>query len=143
MPGRRVPIQKIESLLRLHFGEDYSIRRAAKYSRLSFSTARSYVTRAKQAGLGWPLPEGMTDAQLSAKLFPDVAASKLRHPEPDWEAIYDMLTYEGQTLQVAHERYLQTHPGGYGYGQFCALYRAWCNEINMIRQAHSRKKNSL
>lgn len=137
MSRQRVSMRKIRSVLRYHFGEGYSIRKTAKYSLLSFSTARDYVHRAKQAGLGWPLPEEMTDAELAARLFPDSRVSNPRHPAPDWEVIHKTLDRKGQTLQLAHERYLQVYPGGYSYSRFCALYRAWCKRKDVVmRQPH-------
>lgn len=139
---QRVSMRKIRSVLRYHFGEDYSIRKTARYSLLSFSMARDYVLRAKQAGLGWPLPEGMTDAELSSRLFLDSTVSNPRHPAPDWEVIHKTLDRKEQTLQMAHERYLQVYPGGYSYSRFCALYRAWCNRKEVVmRQTHEPGEN--
>jgi hypothetical protein len=33
------------------------------------TTVADYVARAQRAGLGWPLPEGMDDTQLEARLL--------------------------------------------------------------------------
>ena len=60
-----------------------------------------HLARARQAGLGWPLPEGMDDAALEARLFaraePPPSTSR---PLPDWTAIHRELNRPGVTLQL-------------------------------------------
>ena len=130
-------MQPIKSILRYHFGEGHSIRKTAMYSRVSFSAARDYVHRAKRAGFSWPLPTGITNEELKARLFPNSGSIQLRHPVPDWAEVYAMLSRKGQTLQLVHERYLAAHPGGYSYSRFCALYRCWCKRKKVVmRQTH-------
>ena len=63
-------MRHVRSILRHHFGEGYSIRKTAEYSRVSFSTARDYIQRAKQAGLSCSLPAGITNAELKERLLP-------------------------------------------------------------------------
>lgn len=52
-------------------------------------------------GLSWPLPEGMDDAQLEARLFakaePPPAATR---PRPDWTLVHRELRRAGVTLQL-------------------------------------------
>ena len=137
MPRQQISMQHIRKIFRYHFGEGYSLRKTARYSRVSYSTARDYIHRAKGAGLSWPLPEGMTNADLKARLFPLDDSIELRHPVPDWSDIHETLRRKGQTLQLAHERYLEMHPGGYSYSRFCALYRSWCTRKKVVmRQTH-------
>ncbi len=132
MPRQPVPIQHIRSILRFHFGEGYSIRKTAEYSRVSFSTARDYIQRAKQAGLSWPLPEGITGAELKERLLPASSSGTRHHPAPDWAEVHQNYSCKGQTMKLIHERYLQEHPDGYSYTRFCELYRAWCNRTKVV-----------
>ena len=137
MPRQPVSMRHIRSILRHHFGEGYSIRKTAEYSRVSFSTARDYIQRAKQAGLSWPLPAGITNAELKERLLPASSSGTRHHAEPDWTEVYETLSGKGQTLQLIHEHYLQRHPGGYSYTRFCELYRAWCKRTKVVmRQPH-------
>jgi hypothetical protein len=46
------------------------------------------ILRAQRAGLGWPLPEGLTDETLEDRLYPPPAvASKERRPRLDWATV--------------------------------------------------------
>ena len=67
----------------LSYRYSHSIQKTATYSRVSFNAARDYVHQAKRAGLGWPLPTGITNAELKARLFPNTGTVELRHPVPD------------------------------------------------------------
>ena len=62
-------MRKIREILRLALGEGLS-RRADRggHGPALHDRVRSLV-RAAKAGLGWPLPDGMDDAQLEARLF--------------------------------------------------------------------------
>jgi transposase len=44
---------------------------------------------------------------------------------PDFAYLHTELHRPGVTLQLLHLEYLEKHPGGYGYTQFCEHYRAW------------------
>jgi len=37
---------------------------------MSHKTVKRYLERAREAGLGWPLPEGMDEEALEERLFP-------------------------------------------------------------------------
>jgi transposase len=53
-------------------------RKIAQSCGISASTVSEYVTHAKAAGLSWPLPVGMSGAELEAALFPPSAAASGR-----------------------------------------------------------------
>jgi hypothetical protein len=46
-----------------------SYRRIAQSIGISASTVQSYFERAQRAGLSWPLPNGLDEAGLEARLF--------------------------------------------------------------------------
>jgi transposase len=57
-------------------------------------TVHEYLERATAAGIAWPLPEGLSEEELEAKLFGNqaVQARTLRQrPQPDWKAIHEQL----------------------------------------------------
>ena len=70
MPGERVSMRKIREVLRLRLGQGLPQRAVAQSLRLSQGAVHGYIGRARRAGLGWPLPEGLDDAQLEVLLFP-------------------------------------------------------------------------
>ncbi len=69
MPRRRLPLRKINEVLRLT-AQGMSQRQASQSVGLATSTVSDYVERARRAGLSWPLPEGLDGGQLEARLFP-------------------------------------------------------------------------
>jgi transposase len=104
------------------------------------TTVIDCLQRARAAGVSWPLPEGITDEILEARLYPAataIAAMSTRRPQPDWAAVHRELRRPGVTLQLLWEEYRAAHPNGYGYSRYCELYRAW--EVRLsptMRQTH-------
>ena len=85
MPTERLSMRKIRDVLRLKFESGLSERVIGRAMSLSNGSVNSYLQRARMAGLGWPLPDGLDDAQLEALLYPpppDVARE--HRPVPDW-----------------------------------------------------------
>ena len=70
MAFRRLSMRKIHSTLRLFFEAGLSIRAIARTLRVSPSTVGDSIRRAQVAGLSWPLPEGLDERALEARLFP-------------------------------------------------------------------------
>ena len=101
----------------------------------------SYLGRARLAGLSWPLPEGLDDAQLEALLYPP--PSKIateRRPLPDWAAIHRELRRPNMTLSLLWEEYRAGAGAqdGFGYSWFCDLYREWVGRLKpTLRQVHA------
>ncbi len=131
-------MRRIREVLRLRWECGLSERTAAASCGLARSTAAKYVRRAREAGLSWPLPEGMTDEELKRRLFlcPESAADGPRFV-PDWVEIHRQLAGKGVTLQLVWEEYKQAHPDGFQYTQFCVRYRAWRETLDVpMRQEH-------
>jgi transposase len=138
MPRPRSAMRKIREVLRLTFAEGLSSRQVGAALHLPRTTVADHVARARKAGLAWPLPAGLDDDALEARLFasaaPPPAASR---PLPDWALIHRELRRKGVTLQLLHFEYKAAAPDGYQYSQFCRLYRAWQRHIDLVmRQEH-------
>src|SRR5262249_38081144 len=96
-----------------------------------------YLVRARAAGLGWPLPAAMDDADLEARLFPAAPRPAVARPPPDFGAVHTELRRKGGTLELLWVEYRERHPDGYGYSQFCNLYRHWQRRVDVVmRQEH-------
>jgi transposase len=131
-------MRKIREILRLTLQEGLSRRATAAATSLPFTTVSDHVARAERAGLGWPLPDDMDDAQLEARLFarPEAPPATSR-PLPDWPTVRRELHHKGVTLQLLHLGYKLQHPDGYGYTQFCRHYRTWQGRLDLVmRQEH-------
>ena len=69
MPRPRIAMRKIREVLRLVLGEGLSRHRAATATGVPYATVADCLSRATGAGLQWPLPEGMDDRDLEARLY--------------------------------------------------------------------------
>ena len=135
MPTARLPMRKVRDVLRLK-ADGLSKRRIAASLGMSPTAAGDCLRRARDAGLGWPLPEGLDDAALEARLYPAPATSQTR-PLPEWAVIHRELKRKGVTLQLLWEEHRAQHPDGHAYSRFCELYRAWAGKLSpTMRQTH-------
>ncbi len=131
-------MRKIEEVLRLHQAGGRSNREIARAVRVSPTTVADYLRRARQAGLSWPLAEGLTERAVEAALFPPTAASRVQRPEPDWAAVHRQLGRSGVTLELLWQEYRERHPDGYQYSAFCLHYRAFAQALPVtLRQSHA------
>jgi transposase len=139
MPGARLPMRKIRDMLRLTAAGMSSRKIAASLS-IGGTTVVDCRQRARAVGVGWPLPEDLSDVALEAWLFPAstaLAAIKSRRTQADWPAIHRELKRPGVTLRLLWEEHRAVHPEGHGYSRFCELFRAWEGRLSpTMRQSH-------
>jgi transposase len=130
-------MRKIRDVLRLS-AAGMSKRKIAASLGVSATATGECIRRARRAGLGWPLPEGLTDEALEVRLYPPlVGAAKDRRPQPNWAAVHRELRRPGVTLQLLWEEHRAVQPDGYGYSRYCELYRAWEARLSpTMRQSH-------
>lgn len=81
--------------------------------------------RAKRAGLNWDLVTGLSDADLNRKLYEQDAESAPKRTQPDYPKMHVELARPAVTLELLHQEYKAEHADGYGYSQYCTLYRHW------------------
>ncbi len=138
MPRKRLSMRKIKEVLRLRFEVGLSHHQIARSCGMGRTTVREYLQRAKRAGISWPLPEAMTEAELEALLFaPPPTTPGVMRPLPDWQQVHEELKGRGVTLFVLWEEYKAAHPNGFQYSRFCDLYRAWKGKLPVwMRQEH-------
>lgn len=138
MPAERLPMRHLRELLRLrHAGLPQHV--IAQSLGLGQGTVSKYLSRARQAGLSWPLsPDLDQDERLEALLFPpppDLPA-ELR-PKPDWAEVHRELRRPDVTLTLLWEEYKARAPDGFSYSWFCDLYKAWVGRLKpTLRQVH-------
>src|SRR6202140_6009169 len=103
MPGPRLPMRKIRDVLRLSAG-GMSKRKIAASLGVSRTAAGECIRRARRFGLGWPLPEEISDEALESRLYPAPATkAKDQRARPDWEPEQRELRRPGAPLQVLWE----------------------------------------
>ncbi len=138
MPRPRAVMRKIREVLRLTLVEQLSQRRVKQITGVAEATQYDYLKRAREAGLAsWPLPDEIDDRELERRLFVKAALPVSRRPLPDWMQVKNELRRKGVTMQLLHQEYLEQHPGGYQYSQFCRLYHEWRRHLDVVlRQDH-------
>lgn len=62
-------MRKTKEVLRLRFELGLGQRQIARSYGMGLGTVHQYLERAAAAGIGWPLPEGLSEEELEAKLF--------------------------------------------------------------------------
>ena len=143
MAQERLSMRKIKEILRLKYDCGLSHRQIAASCQLSSSTVSEYFQRAASAGVAWPLPEGLTDEALEAKLFPAASSTQFRSANkalPEFARIHEELRTHQKvnlTLDLLWREYKEQYPDGYSYSQFCELYYRWRQTLDLpMRQAH-------
>ena len=117
-------MRKIREILRLKYEQGLSHREIATACVISAGTVSRYLQKTAAHGLGWPLPDELDDTALEAGLFRRPVPERYRdRMRPDCAYIHRELKRDGVTLQLLWEEYLQVHPDGYRYTQFCQQYR--------------------
>lgn len=130
-------MRQIRQILRLKYDKGLSHRAIARACSVGVGTVGDYVGRARLAGLSWPLPAELDDAALEAKLFPPPPPQGTPRPLPDFAWVHKELRRAGVTLQLLWHEYIEEHPSGYKYTQFCVRYRAWQKKLKpSMRQVH-------
>ena len=116
MPNERLPMHQIREVLRLKQACRLSNRKIARTCGVNRETVAVYLQRAEKLGLSWPLPEGLTDVQLDALLFPPPANPPgPERPLPDCAYIYEELRSHKKlnlTLMQLWMEYKERHAEG-------------------------------
>ncbi len=125
-------MRKITEILRLRAAGMNSRDIAASVG-AGKTTVYEYLARAEAAGIGWPLPEGMDEEALDAKLFPPPCGElAARRPVPDWRAVHRELKRQHVTLRLLWLEWRADNPEGWGYTQFCAHYQRWLGAQDVV-----------
>ncbi len=131
-------MRKVTEVLRLKWANGFSERKIARSCGMARSTVAEYLRRAKEAGLTWPLPEGLDDASLERQLFPPACALPgEKRPVPVWADTHRDMKRKGVTLFLLWQEYKELYPAGFQYSQFCHRYRHWQGKLDIVmRQEH-------
>ena len=121
MPGKRLPMRQIREVLRLHHEAQLGERQIAAICLMGKGTVQRFLRRAAAAGLAWPLPEDLDDAQLERLLFPPVPSPAGTRPQPDFTKVHQELkSNRSVTLQLLWEEYKESQPDGINYSCYVA-----------------------
>jgi transposase len=144
MPARRITMRKIREVLRLVWSCGLGHRRAGLSCGIGKTTVSEYLRRAEQAGLHWIQVQEMDEEELERLLYPAVDfGQQPKRWMPEWSEIHMELRKKGVTLLLLWQEYHDQWPEGYGYSQFCHLYRKWRKRLNVSMRQHHRAGEKL
>jgi transposase len=136
-------MRKIRDVLRLH-AAGHSQQQISRSCGIARSTVGEYLQRARTAGISWPLPEPLDEAELEQQLFPpSPAGTAAARGAPDWAVVHRELRRQGVTLWLLWQEYKAVHPEGYQYTWFCQQYRAWAAKTNVVMRRTHRAGETL
>ncbi|MCY0993105.1 IS21 family transposase [Nannocystis sp. ILAH1] len=124
MATQRLTMKNIREILRQKWALQRSHRDVAASLDVSAGVVGKVVGKASEAGLTWDAVQALSDEELERVVYDGEPASQAR-PLPDFSYIHTERRRKGVTLALLHIEYLEKHPNGYRYTQFCELYRAW------------------
>lgn len=129
-------MKMIKEVLRLRYSCGLNKKEISKAIGRSRGAVAEYLHRAQAAGLSWPLPDDMDEAQLEQRLFPPITPRQKR-PLPDFGAIHIELQKKGATLLQLWAEYREEFTDGYGFTQFCEYYNRFEKMLGLVmRQEH-------
>ena len=137
MAAERLSMRQIREILRQKWTLGRSHREVAGQLRTGLGTVSSVERRARAAGLDWPQVEALDEAALEARLYGPPRPATHHRPVPDCAHLHTERHKPGVTLELLHLEYLEQHPDGYRYTQFCEFYRLWLHRRGRsMRQTH-------
>jgi hypothetical protein len=100
-------MRRIKEVLRLKHVQGLPERAIARTVGVSNGVVHGYPSRARAAGLSWPLPDGMTDEDLEFLLFPapKAASQSPLRPVPDWSHVDKELRRRNMTRRLLWEEF--------------------------------------
>jgi transposase len=137
MAAERLSMRNAREILRQKWELGRSHRQVAESLGVSIGIVSRTERRARRLGLQWATVRGLSDAELESRLYEGHAPRQSTRPRPDPVYIHTERAKPGVTLELLHHEYLEQHPDGYRYTQFCEVYRQWlrCRRLSM-RQVH-------
>ena len=137
--AKRTTVKDLRSILRLTYEQGLSVRAISERLQISKTSVATYLLRAREAGLSWPLPpvyEG--EAALQRALFRRVGRPPQDLSEPEWPRVAQELKRKGVTLTLLWQEYRTAHPDGYGYTWFCDKFAVHQRRANpTFRHSHA------
>jgi transposase len=137
MAAERLSMRKTREILRQKWELGRSHREVAHSLSVGLGTVSDVVHRARRAGLDWAQVQTLAEEALEARLYGARAAPGGSRPRPDCSYLHTERRKPGVMLELLHLEYLEQHPDGYRYTQFCEIYRQWLARRRLtMRQVH-------
>src|SRR5947207_7743413 len=137
MAAERLSMRQTREILRQKWSLGRTHREVAQSLRLSTGAVGTTVLRARAAGLDWAQVDTLSDDVLHARVYGPPTPPTHHRAVPDCAYLHAERRRPGVTLELLHLEYLEQHPDGYRYTQFCEVYRRWVQRRGLsMRQVH-------
>jgi|HubBroStandDraft_1064217.scaffolds.fasta_scaffold27167_2 transposase len=138
MAAERLSMRQIKEVLRQKWVLGRTHREVAASLGVSTGGVSGAITRATAAGLDWNQVQSLDEVTLATRLYGAPAETeRTDRPMPDPAYIHAERSRPGVTLELLHLEYLEKHPNGYRYTQYCEIYRRWAKRRRLsMRQVH-------
>ncbi len=126
MKKKRISMDKIKKILRMHVELGLGVRKIADALLLSKTAVSDYICGFKACGVSYKETVDMADSELHELLCGRKKQSKrYRDLEEYFPYFAKELKRRGVILKLLWEEYIDKHPGGYSYAQTAYHYRVW------------------
>src|SRR5437667_7378849 len=137
MATERLSMRQTREILRQKWSLGRTHREVAQSLRISTGAVGTTVLRARAAGLDWAQVDTLSDDVLHARVYGPPTPPTHHRAVPDCAYLHAERRRPGVTLELLHLEYLEQHPDGYRYTQFCEIYRRWLGRRGLsMRQVH-------
>ncbi len=137
MATERLSMRQIREILRQKWTLGRTHRQVAEALRVGLGTVSTVERRARAAGLNWDQVKTLSDEGLEARVYGPPTPPTHHRAVPDCAYLHAERRKPGVTLELLHLEYLEQHPAGYRYTQFCEVYRRWLKRRGLsMRQVH-------
>ena len=103
------------------------------------ASVATYLQKAKEKEITWPLPVGMDAKVLEQLLFPSPGSFDRTPEVPNWSEIaMERQAHHHLTLQLLWLEYKEQNPNGLSYSRFCARYRDWKKKNEVVMHFEHR-----
>lgn len=137
MAAERLSMRQLKEILRQKWLLGRTHREIAESVGVSAGAVSGAATRATAAGLTWAAVETMSEDALDVRLYGPRGGHRCDRERPDCEYLHAERKKPGVTLELLHLEYLEKHPNGLRYTQFCEDYRQWLGRRRLsMRQVH-------
>ncbi|MGO9837119.1 MAG: IS21 family transposase [Polyangiaceae bacterium] len=137
MAADRLSMRQVKEILRQKWALSRSHREIAQSVGVSAGAVSAAVSRATSTGLTWSQVETLSAEALEVRLYGARDGQRCDRARPDCAYLHAERAKPGVTLELLHLEYLEKHPGGLRYTQFCDDYRRWLRTHRLsMRQVH-------
>ncbi len=138
MPNKRKSMKQIKEMIRLHEQGDLGERGIARALKMSRTSVRKYLLKAKQLGLTLEDIKDMNNEQVEQLLYPtEKSLGKYEILIEYFPTFTKRLKERGMTLQILWEEYKEEHPDGLMYSRLCYYYQRWRKSLDVsMHQEH-------